>query len=198
MSELFVRHDLFTPFSQANSHTAGTGLGLSITKELAKEIDATIDVKSNIGKGTKVSIVFRASFNEEETAGSPDSAPDIFTRWGSKRFQMLDLGRDFNSADSPGPRAVFDSIGHVASEWLESDVIVEGLRPTGSCADVCVIWSSDLLLLHGKHPEQLKSWLFKLASKNTKMLVIGHSATITRDSLPLRDLSVEPLFINQP
>jgi signal transduction histidine kinase/CheY-like chemotaxis protein len=53
---------LFEPFAQAGSEIArvygGTGLGLSICQRLAKLMGASIAVKSELGKGTTMSVTF--------------------------------------------------------------------------------------------------------------------------------------------
>ena len=63
MSPEFAEH-MFTPFEMERSSTIsgiqGTGLGLSITKAIAEMMGGTINVKSEVGKGTEfiVSISF--------------------------------------------------------------------------------------------------------------------------------------------
>lgn len=64
MSPEFAEH-MFTPFEMERSSTIsgiqGTGLGLSITKAIAEMMGGTINVKSEVGKGTEfiVSISFQ-------------------------------------------------------------------------------------------------------------------------------------------
>ena len=60
MSRDFVANDMFLPFRQADSHSAGTGLGLSIVKEVIKEFKGSLDVQSEIGKGSCVTTRFIA------------------------------------------------------------------------------------------------------------------------------------------
>jgi CheY-like chemotaxis protein len=56
MSEEYVKYQLFTPFAQENSLSPGTGLGLSIVSQIVKNLNGTLDVKSEIGRGTVIKV----------------------------------------------------------------------------------------------------------------------------------------------
>ncbi|MDD2970784.1 MAG: ATP-binding protein [Lachnospiraceae bacterium] len=59
MSEAFLEH-IFEPFAQENNDASpelkGSGLGLSITKRLLEQMGGTIQIRSQKGKGTTVSV----------------------------------------------------------------------------------------------------------------------------------------------
>ncbi|KAK3374679.1 hypothetical protein B0H63DRAFT_512765 [Podospora didyma] len=57
MSSDYLKYQLFTPFSQENSHSPGMGLGLSIVQQLASSLGGTVDVKSSVGIGTRVEVL---------------------------------------------------------------------------------------------------------------------------------------------
>ena len=60
MSQEYLEH-IFEPFSRAESATksgvVGTGLGMSITKSLVELMGGTIEIQSELGKGTTVTII---------------------------------------------------------------------------------------------------------------------------------------------
>lgn len=62
MSKEFIP-SLFVPFSRERNTTtgrvAGTGLGMSIIKKYIDMMDGTIDVESELGKGTKFTVILR-------------------------------------------------------------------------------------------------------------------------------------------
>jgi CheY-like chemotaxis protein len=63
MSGEYVKYQLFTPFVQENSLSPGTGLGLSIVKQIVTNLRGTMDVKSEIGRGTTVKVLL--PFNQD-------------------------------------------------------------------------------------------------------------------------------------
>ena len=62
MSEEFLKH-LFEPFERERTATVsgiqGTGLGLAITKNIIDMMNGTVEVKSEVGKGTEFIVSFR-------------------------------------------------------------------------------------------------------------------------------------------
>ncbi|TVY42575.1 Hybrid signal transduction histidine kinase B [Lachnellula occidentalis] len=56
MSREYLRHGLFTPFTQEDPHAVGTGLGLSIVRQLVVDLRGKIDVQSEVGYGTTVNV----------------------------------------------------------------------------------------------------------------------------------------------
>lgn len=56
ISREFLKTRLFTPFSQENPLASGTGLGMSIVRQIVEMLGGEIDVKSELGKGTEVTV----------------------------------------------------------------------------------------------------------------------------------------------
>jgi hypothetical protein len=52
----FLRHKLFSPFTQEDSLTEGVGLGLSIVRQLVTSLNGTVNVRSELGIGTQVDV----------------------------------------------------------------------------------------------------------------------------------------------
>ncbi|KAK6843935.1 hypothetical protein PG987_004795 [Apiospora arundinis] len=59
MSEEFRRNGLFVPFSQEDSFQPGTGLGLSIVKQIVDSLGGSIELTSQLHKGTEVVVRLR-------------------------------------------------------------------------------------------------------------------------------------------
>jgi hypothetical protein len=56
MSREYKKYQLFQPWAQENSLSPGTGLGLSIVNQLVKSLRGTLNVESQIGVGTMVTV----------------------------------------------------------------------------------------------------------------------------------------------
>ncbi len=75
MSKEFLAK-LYDPFERSESSTVsgiqGTGLGMTIVKQLVEMMHGTIDVKSELGVGTEVSIIFKFRLAKPEDEEQPD------------------------------------------------------------------------------------------------------------------------------
>jgi CheY-like chemotaxis protein/two-component sensor histidine kinase len=56
ISEEYLKHRLYTPFSQENNLSVGTGLGLSTVRQIVSSLHGDMRVYSEVGSGTEVSI----------------------------------------------------------------------------------------------------------------------------------------------
>lgn len=78
MSEEFLKR-IYEPFarehSQLNSETSGTGLGLPIVKRLIEAMGGTIEVKSELGRGTEFRVMFYADIFAREDPGADAFQP---------------------------------------------------------------------------------------------------------------------------
>ncbi|KAH6684251.1 hypothetical protein B0J14DRAFT_465560, partial [Halenospora varia] len=97
MSQDFLRNRLYPPFAQANPLSVGTGLGLSIVRQLVTNLDGTIDIQSEIGHGTKITVTvsLKRSAYEESDGRSNDyhTIRDIGV-W-SKGLTLFLIGFDY-------------------------------------------------------------------------------------------------------
>jgi signal transduction histidine kinase/ActR/RegA family two-component response regulator len=124
MSEEFVKH-IFESFSRERSTTAsgveGAGLGMAITKELVDMMGGTIDVKSELGTGTIVSI--RIDFRIAENV-SPDSADEEVDYDKGLEFKRVLLAED-NDMNREIAKHILESRGLIVEEANDGSVAVE-------------------------------------------------------------------------
>ena len=81
MSEDYIENHLFTPFSQAKQDARtryeGTGLGMSIVKGLVDKLGGNIDVKSEVGVGTQIKVVFTYQLDTSKNEKQDTSKLDL-------------------------------------------------------------------------------------------------------------------------
>lgn len=117
--------NLFTAFSQVDQSTTrqfgGVGLGLAIAKKLAFLMNGDIFVKSEPGKGSEFSLIFRASMTG---APSQESENDVHLPKGIKLLLVEDSivnQQVINAMLEPEKvELVFANNGHSALELLKS------------------------------------------------------------------------------
>ncbi len=140
MSEEFVAH-IFEPFERESNTTIsgiqGTGLGMAITKNIVDMMNGTIEVQSEQGVGTEVTLC--VTFKVDTATKEPQDIPQL------KNCRALVVDDDFNTCDSVsymlqqmGMRAEWTLSGkeavlrtHQAKEWGDqfSVYIIDWLLP---------------------------------------------------------------------
>lgn len=124
MSEDFVGH-IFDSFARERSSTVsgveGAGLGMAITKELVDMMGGTIDVKSELGIGTIVSV--RIDFRISDVIRDVDEEVDTVYEKGLE-FKRVLLVED-NEMNREIARNILESRGIIVEEANDGSVAVE-------------------------------------------------------------------------
>ncbi|KAM0548742.1 hypothetical protein ACHAPJ_009738 [Fusarium lateritium] len=71
ISEEFLRHTVFKPFSQEDQLSTGTGLGLSFVQRITSQLGGSISVSSQIDMGTKVTVSLPMTLEREPLRNEP-------------------------------------------------------------------------------------------------------------------------------
>ncbi|MBQ2581699.1 MAG: response regulator, partial [Ruminococcus sp.] len=100
MSQEYVEH-IFDDFSRENNSTtsgvSGTGLGMGIVKKLVDMLGATIEIHSEKGKGTSVTVVMPHRIAEESQVEKDDDAQVIDDSLLKGRRVLLAEDNDLNA-----------------------------------------------------------------------------------------------------
>jgi len=196
MSPEFISNDLFVPFRQADSHSAGTGLGLSIVKQVVKEFKGTLNVDSEIGKGSRVSVTFAANFTElPETVDDGFKGP-LDPR--AKQLCMLQMADYLDKSISPGTQSVADSLQRTAKQWLGCDVLSSRESAPKSQGRLCVIAEEELSSLNKIHENGAKNLIDALAESGSSLLVFGRSIASSQPEFDFQGFARKPMYMHQP
>lgn len=196
MTRDFISNDLFTPFRQADSHSAGTGLGLSIVKEVAKEFKGSLKVDSEVGTGSCISVNFAARFTE-----LPKEADDGFR--GSlglhgKHICMLHMGDYLGRSITPSTQSVSNSLQRTASQWLGCKITSSQESTSVSQGNLCVISEDELSLLNTTREDGAKNLIETLAESGSSLLVFGRSTASCQPEFSFKGFAHKPVYIHQP
>lgn len=150
MSEEFIRHRLFKPFSQEDELTPGTGLGLSLVKTMVSQLGGRIRVNSTRGVGTTVTVKLPL---EQSSQAAPDEPIAMAEEERLFEQQLRELrgmrvricGFERNAAaaahddDDDDERGIVEGI---CRDWLQMEVVSD--QEGGNSPDV-VLRSADTL-----------------------------------------------------
>ncbi|KAI8938103.1 hypothetical protein NX059_005772 [Plenodomus lindquistii] len=101
ISRDFLFNDLFEPFRKQNQHSAGTGVGLSVVKRILEDIGGSIEVSSQVEKGTDVTVKLPLErYKRPEDPDSPHGAiTNALSHLRSRKICLLHS----KSPDANGP-----------------------------------------------------------------------------------------------
>ncbi|KAK4447931.1 hypothetical protein QBC34DRAFT_408549 [Podospora aff. communis PSN243] len=128
IGEEYLKHQLFTPFSQEDPFAPGTGLGLSLVRQMVISLGGNIDVQSSAGHGTTVTVSVplpRPQGAEEE---EPIFDQNVEELKGSRvLLQGLDaaaplregFGRDEKE------KSQLELVEEMCRHWLRMEVVTE-------------------------------------------------------------------------
>ena len=139
MSEEFVAH-IFEPFEREKNSTIsriqGTGLGMAITKNIIDMMNGSIEVESEQGVGTEITVSFTFRLNSEEK--KPQGIPEF------KNCRALVVDDDFNTCDSV--TYMLSQIGMRAEWTLSGKEAVLRTRQANTRGDNYCVYIIDWLL----------------------------------------------------
>ncbi|KAI4718236.1 hypothetical protein E4T48_05589 [Aureobasidium sp. EXF-10727] len=141
MSKEYLGKSLFTPFAQEDPMQPGTGLGLAIISAIIKSMGGEIEVESEQGKGTKITVSLRMM----HTAVKAEDVDRNVITSAAKRTKGLKIGFIGFSADSyekeprPGTRdpenadhRFMASFHRMCQNWFGMDMqISNGIDQSG-------------------------------------------------------------------
>ena len=93
MSPEFLKH-IYESFARedkaSTSKIQGTGLGMSIVKRLVEYMDGTIDIESEQGKGTKVTVTLQFQLTEADSSREEPASENLIALEGKRALLVED------------------------------------------------------------------------------------------------------------
>ena len=138
-------HDIFDRFVKLNDFASGTGLGLAISKMIVERMNGTIDVESEVGRGTRFhfSIPVQPTNPEDfgscgEGSGKAGSGPGwtlLVAEDSDTSFKLIEavLSRSFNLVRAVTGAEAVTLFGSVRPDAVLMDVrmpVMDGLEAT--------------------------------------------------------------------
>jgi signal transduction histidine kinase len=181
ISQEFLKHRLFKPFTQEDSLAAGAGLGLSIVRHIVHDLGGEINFQSEQGAGTEATVRIPlasvpANTAEQEllTKTRNETKGLKFSLEGFDRYpDISETPTGILSSESEAAMLLKSSMHNLMAEWFEMEVATSGTDK--SFADVVVIMESGF---GGKSvSEILQTYHCALSPVAAKSIAIVLSAT---------------------
>lgn len=152
ISESYLRHHLFTPFSQEDSLSVGTGLGLSIVRQLVEDLGGFIEFNSEKGSGTQVKVSLPVACPTSGTLPILTGDSKILSEVQTKTEGMIACLIAFNAMPaeatgilSPEAEGIFllkSSMSKLLADWFGMRVIHSETLDLSMATISCIMESS--------------------------------------------------------
>jgi hypothetical protein len=119
----YLRDGLFTPFSQEDGLASGSGLGLSIVRQALVSLDGSIEVTSEKGHGTEISIEVPLNVAPVRDTSDGASSNEAY-RQVRKMAQGKTIGLlgSASSLMSPRDTTLYKSLERLCQDWFHLTV----------------------------------------------------------------------------
>lgn len=206
ISTNYLQQYLYTPFMQENSHASGTGLGLSIVKQIADDMGAHIDIQSEVGRGTRITVQLKARFL---SARRTDVVPTFQEIARDVDLPDISLGIIASQNDEEDEteqsilreqhdESIRDTVSKTCVEWLDYRCRVVSKPLVASENQVCMILDTDYRRLLALQEQQQRNTNKKEDSRQLRIIVLTTLPQFLGNDLWLDDRSASVVFVTQP
>ncbi|KAK3375744.1 hsp90-like protein, partial [Lasiosphaeria ovina] len=142
----YLRRHLFMPFSQEDQFARGTGLGLCLVRQMATSLGGGVNVSSQKGHGTTVTVVLPLPRNEEAERGQLTFQQTYQSLAGCRvQLRGFDTGvvvRDGFRREDSKQMSQLGVVQRICEKWLGMRVVLKtDEKPLGPTD--FVIWHND-------------------------------------------------------
>lgn len=178
ISSEYLRTRLFNAFCQEDALASGTGLGLSIVRSIVNMLSGTIDIQSEVGSGTEVTV--RLPLSRLPGTATPVSTPSSTSTEESADDSMVTLQAEFQNT-------TVALVGQYSNSGLMLKNCIEqwfGLKTiSGSSdyhsADLVIVDESELSQIHYRGNDSLPTVILCSNAYRTHTTARHHVSTVT-------------------
>lgn len=165
ISQEYLKSQLFTPFSQEDHFAPGTGLGLSLVRQMVVSLGGSIDVLSQVGQGTTMTVSLPLSpfvlNSAEAPAGTSDESDtgfskDVKDHLTGKRIhlvgfdEVLTIREGIFGQDDSKQKSQVQLLESICRGWLKMDIVLprsqNGKINAGESTNLAVVAEEDFVL----------------------------------------------------
>lgn len=177
ISQEFLKHQLYKPFTQEDNLASGAGLGLSIVKAIVQDMGGKIDFTSEPGTGTEATVRIPLNASLTPKMGSLKVLDEVREKTKGLTFRLEGFDRYPDITETP--TGILSSESEAAM-LLKSSVQISFVDWFGMEASNCATSSTDILVvmesgLGGKSLEDVLHSHGHEQNEKAVVLVITHT-----------------------
>jgi PAS domain S-box-containing protein len=178
-----ILEKVFEPYFTTKEFGAGSGMGLAVVYGIVKKCKGAIDIKSTVGKGTTVEVLFPKI---EEAPAKEKKEDELPT--GNERILLVDDDPSIVTTISQ----MLERLGYTVTSMTDSTVALEQFKSMPDDFDL-VITDMAMPKMSG---DQLAAELIKMRKDIPILLCTGHSDTIDEKKakeIGIKGFAMKPL-----
>ncbi|MCG6881824.1 MAG: PAS domain S-box protein [Deltaproteobacteria bacterium] len=179
-----VLEKVFEPYFTTKEFGEGTGMGLAVVYGLVKKCKGAIDIRSTVGEGTTIEILFPKIEEDAPTASTTEGELPK----GNETILLVDDDASIVRMVSQ----MLERLGYCVEGMTDSVAALEGFRSNPDGFDL-VITDTSMPKMSG---DQLAAELIKVRENIPILLCTGHSDTIDEEKakqMGIRGFAMKPL-----
>lgn len=127
IKEDFLQHQAFSPFSQEDTLSSGAGLGLSIVQQITKALGGTLNVQSQVGIGTRVTVCLPLSEPPMHDESDTDFTENVRALAGLRvGLRGLKTRETTTFLSGQHPRSEFRYLEALCRDWFHMEIVMAG------------------------------------------------------------------------
>ncbi|KAA8642525.1 hypothetical protein EYZ11_007637 [Aspergillus tanneri] len=196
ISRDFLEQKLFKPFTQEDVLTEGVGLGLSVVREIVTYLGGTVDLKSEVGKGTQVDVFIPVEFlPDPSTPRAMIPGRDVPGARTVKRVSLIGMDAYASLYGAPAKQLSTNAKRKLAIRCALSNVLLSQPGWTVSFAESLDKSSGDIGVIEESTLKKIAG-TGSIETKFKTILVLGEQGVSLPGNFAIKGADV--IYLSQP